>query len=279
MAASADYSVDVEGVHSGSSIRLKVETVTLFGVPLCNTGFDGAVQIVLDCVRRGGSNSIFFFNAHAVNVAHGDAEYRKALRKATYVLPDGVGVRIAAVLAGRRLRPDLNPTDLYPRLCLALQGTGVRIFLLGCEPGVAEEARRRALSEYPGLSICGARHGFFSREEEPEVIADIRKARTDVLFVGMGIPRQEKWIMRNLEATGARVALGVGALFEYHAGKAQRAPLWMRRMGLEWLGRLIPGRGAPRRLWRRYLLGNFKFLSLALVHGMRVRLRTRGILV
>ena len=151
----------------------------------------------------------------------------------------------------------------------------MKIFLLGCEPGVAEKAREQALSEYPGLSICGIHHGYLSEGDEQRVVAAIREAETDILFVGMGVPKQEKWIAKNLEATNAKVALGVGALFEYHSGKAQRAPLWMRRLGLEWLGRLIPGRGQPRRLWRRYLLGNFRFMWLALAHGIQERRRSR----
>jgi N-acetylglucosaminyldiphosphoundecaprenol N-acetyl-beta-D-mannosaminyltransferase len=219
---------------------------------------------------------IAFFNAHCVNVAHDDTEYREILKRATHVLPDGVGVRIAAALAGKRLKPDFNPTDLYPLLCRALQGTGVRLFLLGCEPGVAERARARALLDYPGLLVCGAHHGYLSDSDEQEVIAAIREAKTDLLLVGMGVPKQEKWIARNVNATGAKVAMGVGALFEYHAGKAKRAPPWMRRIGLEWLGRLIPGRGAPRRLWRRYLVGNFRFLWLAVLHAVEERRKCRG---
>jgi len=245
----------------------------MFGIPVRNIGLDDAVALIRGCVERGGSNSIFMLNAHAVNTAHSDPEYRALLRGATHVFPDGVGVRIAGALSGRRLRPDLNPTDLYPRLCRALEGTGIKMFLLGCEPGVAERARERALADHPDLAVCGAHHGYLTAEDERRVIVAIREAGTDLLLVGMGIPKQEKWIAKNLEATGAKVAMGVGALFEYHAGKARRAPVWMRRLGLEWLGRLIPGRGAPRRLWRRYLIGNFRFLWLAIVYGLRARPR------
>ena len=273
-----DTILETGGVRRGKQRRRQessIETVTLFGIPVRNIGFDDAVTLIRDCVKRGGSNRVCFFNAHGVTVADGDPEYREILRNATHVLPDGIGVRIAGMMCGRRLRPDLNPTDLYPLLCEALQGTGINMYLLGCEPGIAKKARIRLLSEYPGLSICGAHHGYLSGDDEQRVIAAIREAKTDVLLVGMGVPKQEKWMAKNLEATHAKVAMGVGALFEYHAGKARRAPLWMRRLGLEWLGRLIPGRGAPRRLWRRYLLGNFRFLWLAVKHGLRVRLGSR----
>jgi exopolysaccharide biosynthesis WecB/TagA/CpsF family protein len=149
------------------------------------------------------------------------------------------------------------------------------MFFLGGDPGIAEKARDQAQVQCPGLSICGVHHGYFSADEDDDVVATIRGARTDILLVGLGQPKQEKWIDRNLRATGAKVAMGIGALFDYHAGKTKRAPIWMRRMGLEWLGRLIPGRGEPRRLWRRYLFGNVRFLWLALVHGVQVRYESR----
>lgn len=252
-----------------------MDTITLFGVPIRNVDYDGALKVIRECVAQGGSNRIFFLNAHSVNLAHGDSEYHDILRNATHVFADGIGVRIAGLLCGRRLRPDMGPTDLYSRLCGALQGTGIRMFLLGGERGIAEKTRERALSEYPGLSICGVHHGYLCEEDERTVIDAIRETGTDILLVGMGAPKQEKWVAKNLEATQAKVAMGVGALFDYHAGKIRRAPVWMRRLGLEWLGRLIPGRGEPRRLWRRYLLGNFQFLWLALAHGVRERRRSR----
>jgi N-acetylglucosaminyldiphosphoundecaprenol N-acetyl-beta-D-mannosaminyltransferase len=251
-----------------------MDTITLFNIPIRDIGLDDAVALIRECVKQGGSNRIFFFNAHSVNVAHRDPQYRAILRSATHVLPDGIGVRIAGMMCGRRLKPDLNPTDLYPRLCEALQGTGIKMYLLGGEPGIAERARDRVLSQYPGLSICGVHHGYLSAEDEQKVIDAIREAETDILLVGMGAPKQEKWVAKNLEATNAKVAMGVGGLFDYHAGKTRRAPIWMRRLGLEWLGRLIPGRGDPRRLWRRYLLGNFRFLWLAAAHGFQQRLRS-----
>jgi exopolysaccharide biosynthesis WecB/TagA/CpsF family protein len=95
-------------------------------------------------------------------------------------------------------------------------------------------------------------------------------------FLGMGMPKQDGWVAKNLKATGVKVAIVVGALFDYWSGKRKRAPVWTRRMGLEWFGRLIPGRGEPRRLWRRYLLGNFQILWLALVHRVRERSRLRS---
>jgi N-acetylglucosaminyldiphosphoundecaprenol N-acetyl-beta-D-mannosaminyltransferase len=251
-----------------------VNAVELFGIPLRNVSLGDAVSIIARCLENESSNSVFFLNAHAVNLARDDPEYREIFRRATHVFADGIGVRIAGILAGRRLVGNVA-TDWYPHLCGLLQGTDVRIFLLGGEPGIAERARDRTLLDFPSLTICGVHHGHFPDEEGSKVIAGIREAKTDLLLVGMGMPKQERWVATNLEATGVKVAIVVGALFDYWSGKRKRAPVWMRRMGLEWFGRLIPGRGEPRRLWRRYLLGNFRFLGSALAHGIRERRMSR----
>ncbi len=169
-------------------------------------------------------------------------------------------MRIASFLHGSPLVDNVNGTDLFPRLCRALEGSGVRVFLLGAKPGVAERLKERARWLYPKLIICGAHHGYFGDDEETEIIAAIRETGTDLLLVAMGVPQQEKWVARNLPSTGAVVAIGVGALFDFYSGKLRRPPVWMQRLGLEWFGRLVQ---EPGRLWRRYLLGNFRFLWLA----------------
>ncbi len=246
-----------------------MNTIQLFGLPVWNVALDHAVTLVEECLRHGGPAAIYFVNAHCINVAQDDPEYRMILGSAAHVFADGVGMRIAGLLHGTPLIDNVNGTDLYPPLCRALEEIGARIFLLGANPGVAERLKARTERQYPNLIICGVHHGYFPDDDEPKIISAIREAGTDLLLVAMGVPRQEKWVARNLAATGARVAIGVGALFDFYSGKLRRPPAWMRRLGLEWLGRLIQ---EPARLWRRYLLGNFRFLWLAcrsaLVHRL-----------
>ena len=252
-----------------------MNTVMLFNIPIRNVSLLEGLTTIKGCLLQQNQSRIFFVNAHCVNAAQNDPEYLKILRGGTHVFADGVGMRVASLLFGRPLVDNVNGTDLYPLLCEALEGTGIRIFLLGSEPGVVEEVRRRALRQYPALAICGIHHGHFAEGDRDLVVAAIRDAGTDLLLVGMGVPRQEKWVAENLGATRAKVALGVGGLFDVYSGKVWRPPMLMRRLGLEWFGRLIPGRGEPRRLWRRYLLGNFRFLWLALRLGLRERRRSR----
>jgi N-acetylglucosaminyldiphosphoundecaprenol N-acetyl-beta-D-mannosaminyltransferase len=218
-----------------------------------------------------------FLYAHGVNVAERDPEYRAVLAKATHLFADGIGMRLASLAAGTPLLDNVNGTDLFPLLCRALQGTGIRVYCLGSMPGVTERVKERAAREYPGLAICGTYHGFFEKSsEECKVIASIRAARADLVLVGMGVPHQEKWLFTYLEETGARVGIAVGGVFDVYSGKIWRPPVWMRRLGLEWFGRLIPGLGEPRRLWKRYLVGNFVFLFHAGRWAWTVRRQLRA---
>lgn len=250
--------------------------VNLLDIPIWNVRIAEAIELLRDALCRPVQTEVFFVNAHCINVARRDDEYRRLLMNADYVFADGVGMRIAARSMGVRLVDNVNGTDLYPLLCASLEGTGTRMFLLGSAPGVAERVREYTLRNWPGLEISGVHHGYFDENEEEALIASIRRAGTDLLLVGMGVPRQEKWIARVLPATRVRVAMGVGGLFDVYSGKVWRPPMWMRRIGLEWMGRLVPGKGEPGRLWRRYLIGNVQFLVLvvrAAIKERRARLR------
>jgi N-acetylglucosaminyldiphosphoundecaprenol N-acetyl-beta-D-mannosaminyltransferase len=166
-------------------------------------------------------------------------------------------MKIAGRILGRPIRQNLNGTDLFPRLCGTLAASGRRLYLLGARPGVAEATARWAQQQFPQLQIAGTRSGYFDATEEEAVIAAIRRSGADVLLVAMGVPAQDLWLRRHLKATGARVGIGVGGLFDFYGGRIPRAPLWLREIGGEWVYRLIQ---EPRRMWRRYLIGNFTFL-------------------
>lgn len=231
--------------------------VFLFGIPITNCSVDAAVERILVCLEKPELHTIFFVNAHCVNLSRGDMDYYTILNRATFVFGDGAGMRLAGAVLGQPLVENVNGTDLYPRLCERLRGRGTRLFLLGAAPGVAERMKAEAERHYPGIQIAGTQHGFFNPEENESVVQAIRASHAELLLVAMGVPAQEQWIATHAARTGVRVALGVGGLFNFYSGKIPRAPLGMRRMGLEWLHRLWM---EPRRLWRRYLVGNMQFL-------------------
>jgi exopolysaccharide biosynthesis WecB/TagA/CpsF family protein len=129
------------------------------------------------------------------------------------------------------------------------------VFLMGAEPGVAEHAAEIFRDQIPSLQVAGVHHGFPRADDD--VVTTIRDADADLLMVAMGNPLQEKWLLRNLGRTGARMGVGVGAFFDFTTGTQRRAPGWLNRIGLEWVFRLLHD---PKRMWRRYVIGNPLFL-------------------
>jgi N-acetylglucosaminyldiphosphoundecaprenol N-acetyl-beta-D-mannosaminyltransferase len=208
---------------------------------------------------------VAFVNPDCVNIARRDSRYRAILNGAALVLADGIGMRLAGRLLSRPFPENVNGTDLFPRLCERLAVEGSSIYLLGARPGVAAEVAAWAGERHPGLHIAGWRDGYFDDAESPAVAAAIRAAQPDVLLVAMGAPLQEEWVATYGKATGARVAIGVGGLFDFYGGRIVRAPLWLRELGMEWIWRLLQ---EPGRMWRRYLVGNFFFMGAVLLQRL-----------
>lgn len=214
-----------------------------------------------DLVRRGERCVVANANVHALNLAWKLEWFRRFLNQSALVFCDGYGVVVAARLLGNRLRNRTTYADLMGSLAAMARAHGFTLFFLGAPPGIAERAAQRLRARCPGVRIAGARHGYFdktpgSRENE-QVIAAINSCRPDILIVGFGMPLQERWLADNLARLDARVVMPAGAVFDYLSGSVRRPPRWMTQSGLEWLGRLLI---EPRRLWRRYLIGNPLFL-------------------
>ena len=226
----------------------------IFDVPIAALTYDEAEQRIRGMITSGRPHQLVLANAHTLNLAFRDPTYRKVLQDASLVLRDGVGVELAARYAGRPLRENFVGTDFVPKLLVSLADLGPRVFLYGAAPGIAAGAAQTLEARCPQLRIVGVEHGY---GEDVEVLAGIRAARPDVLLVALGNPQQEDWIARHLDALPVGVAIGVGALFDFLSGNVTRAPLWMRRWRCEWLFRLGV---EPRRLFRRYVVGNPKFL-------------------
>jgi exopolysaccharide biosynthesis WecB/TagA/CpsF family protein len=201
-----------------------------------------------------------FVNADCMNKCFADDEYHQTLRNMDSVYADGIGIRLAAQMFGNGVKDNINGTDLFPLLCERLSGTSHEIFLLGAKKGVAESTAKNMQRQYPGLKIAGYQHGYFTKEETARVINDINVSGANVLLVAMGAPRQEEWIANNRHALNPNILMGVGGLFDFYSGRISRAPVWLREVGLEWFWRLLQ---EPRRMWRRYVIGNPLFLYRA----------------
>ena len=230
----------------------------ILGVRVHNLTMAGTVERILGWLDGDAPRQVAFVNADCLNRCRADVEYRGVLNMAHLTLADGSGARLAGRILGQPIRENVNGTDLFPQLCGALEGTAHGVFLLGGRPGVAEGVRDWIRRHHPAVRVAGLRHGYFSAEEEAAVAAEVGASGASLLLVALGAPRQDLWIRRHLAATGTRVAIGVGGLFDFYSGRIPRAPMWMRELGLEWIYRFLQ---EPGRMWKRYWVGNFVFLT------------------
>ena len=206
-----------------------------------------------------------YVNAHAINLAQSDDAFRTALRQADIVFCDGFGVRLGAKLLGYPLPERFTLPDWIEDLARLFAQNQYSMFFLGGRPGVAEQAKCKLEHLVPNLQI-EAQHGYFESDETEAIVARINAARPQLLLVGMGMPMQELWVQANAHLLTAHVIITVGALFDYMAGAVPRGPRWLTDHGLEWLSRLW---FEPKRLWRRYILGNPQFVWLVAKQWIR----------
>jgi N-acetylglucosaminyldiphosphoundecaprenol N-acetyl-beta-D-mannosaminyltransferase len=233
-------------------------TVEVFGIPLDNVTMAEARDTILGWLNDASCRQVCFVNADCANIAYRDKEYLSVLQEADYCLADGIGLKLAGKIFRQEIRENVNGTDLFPLLCERLAATDRRVFLLGARPGVPEGVQEWIRNRFPLLDVCGVQHGYFGPQEEEGVIERIRDSGANLVLVAFGAPKQDLWIHEHMKEMGANVAIGVGGLFDFYSGRIPRAPLWMRKMGMEWVYRLVQ---EPGRLWKRYLIGNGLFLA------------------
>jgi N-acetylglucosaminyldiphosphoundecaprenol N-acetyl-beta-D-mannosaminyltransferase len=246
----------------GSFAKMSVlprSTIDVLGIRVDSISRRGLIRSVEDFVASGSRSRVMYANAHVLNVAYHDSDLRRILNQADLVYCDGAGVKVGTRLLGYHLPERMTGADWIHDLCQACQETGMTLYLLGGEPGVAAAAAKVLTAHYPGLSVVGTHHGHYDHDgpENGAVIAEINALHPDILLVGFGTPLQEKWIDRHFERLQVPVVWAVGALVDFVTAKKPRAPHWMLDHGLEWLYRLW---SEPGRLWKRYVVGNPVFI-------------------
>jgi N-acetylglucosaminyldiphosphoundecaprenol N-acetyl-beta-D-mannosaminyltransferase len=216
---------------------------------------------IVRLLRGGRLGLVLNVNAHCLNLCYRDRALRDSLNGADVVFCDGVGVVLAARILGGRIPARITYAAWIWQLADFAAAEGLSLYFLGARPGVAQEAARRLRERFPGLRIVGVRHGYFDHSagsaENEAVLEEINAAAPDILLVGLGMPLQERWLTENRQRLDAGVALSCGAVFDYTSRRVSRGPRLLTEGGFEWLARLLR---EPRRLWRRYLLGNPLFL-------------------
>ncbi|MDX2064241.1 MAG: WecB/TagA/CpsF family glycosyltransferase [Fimbriimonadaceae bacterium] len=233
--------------------------VDILGVPVDNVTMDETMARLEAFVASKRAHFVITADAAGVVQAQSDESYRQLYFEADLVTPDSAGILWAAKRFGSPIPGRVSGVDLVERVCSLSADKGYAIFFLGAAPGVAELAAERMQLKYPGCNIVGTRNGFFPPESDDVVAAEIAALRPDFLFVAMGIPRQEKFILATRDVVQAKVAMGVGGTFDVFSGRVRRAPVWMQRLKLEWLWRVLQN---PSKLGKVALLPKFVMLVL-----------------
>jgi N-acetylglucosaminyldiphosphoundecaprenol N-acetyl-beta-D-mannosaminyltransferase len=234
-------------------------TSNLFGLDIETAPPADLLRRIIGFAERREHRRVSYVNAHVLNESFGDDELRCALQRSDLVYCDGYGVRLAAKTIGIPVPHRMTGADWIWGVASLCEAGGRSLYLLGSDTGAAHEAAATLKRWYPRLNVCGAHHGYFQigTPHSERVVEHIAEVKPDVLLVGMGTPLQELWVDHYFDKLDAHVVWTVGALFDYVSGRVKRAPHWMADHGLEWIFRLGI---EPRRMWRRYLLGNPMFL-------------------
>jgi N-acetylglucosaminyldiphosphoundecaprenol N-acetyl-beta-D-mannosaminyltransferase len=249
----------VDGGEPGLRRRIGDE-VHLMGVRFDRLDRSRAIEILTSAFGRQRALKTYIVNAHTLNLAWTDRRFREVLNRADILLNDGSGVKLASRLAGKPFPDNLVGTDLTPQLCSIAAEQGVGVFLLGGAPGVPELAAEGLRKLVPRVIVSGLHHGFFRQEDKQRVIDAINASGAGILLVAFGNPLQENWIHQNAAHLRCDLCIAVGGLFDHWSGRLRRAPLWMRKMGIEWVQILLQ---QPSKC-RRYLLGNPLFVARAI---------------
>lgn len=244
------------------SSKLK-HSVAVMGLPLANVTADEAVEQIESLILSGGTHQVATANLDFWLNSLNDVHLHRVIAGCSLVLPDGMPLVWISRLLGKPLKERVSGVDLVPQLAKLSAKNGYGIYFLGGRPGVAERATKALQEKYPGVNIVGHHApplADLERMDHGDALDRIRAAKPDILLVAFGNPKQEKWIRMHAKRSGVPVSIGIGGSMDMLVGDVQRAPIWMQRSGLEWLGRCLQ---EPARLLPRYVR-NFSGLALKL---------------
>ena len=239
--------------------------VSFFGISIDNLSMQEAIFEIEKLIRQKKTSVVVTPNVQHINIIQKDEEFKKIYQEASLVLSDSIPLIWASKIIGLPIKERVAGSDLFPAFCQVASKKNYKIFLLGAELGIAKKVATILKQRNPGLAIVGTYSPPFGFEhnqtENEKIIKRINESHPDVLFLGLGTPKQEKWCYAHKNQISVPVIICVGASFDFIAGKSRRAPLWMQRCGLEWLHRFSK---EPRRLWKRYVFGNSIFIWLVI---------------
>lgn len=224
------------------------EHISLFGVRVDAVTMTEATALAAEFINCRQTHLIVTVNTEMVMLARQDHDLKHIINNAALAVPDGAGIVWAARRFGRPLPERVAGFDLVMHLLALAPQRGYKLFFLGGAPGVAEAAAAAACSLFPGLIIVGTHHGYFSADQDGQIVKQIAASQADILLAALGVPKQEKWLWNNMAHLPVPLLMGVGGTFDVLAGVAKRAPMWMQRVGLEWFYRLLKEPWRARRM-------------------------------
>jgi N-acetylglucosaminyldiphosphoundecaprenol N-acetyl-beta-D-mannosaminyltransferase len=251
--------------------ELRIERTNVLGVGISAINLPLALETLDAWIKRKHRTYVCITGVHGVMESQADPELRKIHNQAGLVTPDGMPMVWMSRLAGHQHVDRVYGPDLMLAVCEASAHKGYRHYFYGGNEGVPELLRDKLREKFPGLRVVGTYSPPFrplTPEEDAAIVAQINAAQPDIIWVGLSTPKQERWMAAHLGQVQASVMIGVGAAFDFHAGLKQQAPRWMQRSGMEWFFRMV---SEPRRLARRYLQNNPRFVMAVLMQLLGLR--------
>jgi len=249
---------------------MTLEPIDILGVQVHPLTTPELNQWITDIIDRNGRAQVLNVNVHGLNLAHKHDWLRDSLNEAEIVFCDGAGIILGARILGEYIPERITYIEWIWPLAELAEKKGYSFYFLGAKPGIAQAAAEYLLERHPKLKFVGIQDGYFNKTaghpENEATIQHINQAHPNFLVLGMGMPIQEQWLHDNWDRLDVNIGLTGGGIFDLLSGDLKRPPSWMNNHSLEWLGRLFI---APKKLWRRYLIGNPVFLARV----MRERLR------
>lgn len=231
----------------------------VMGCPVDALTLEETLEKIDRFIADGKPRQHVVINAAKLVEAHRNPELRRVLANCDLINADGMPIVWAAKLLGIPVTERITGCDLMEYLVERSASKDHRVYFFGAEPDIVREVAEIYAARYPGLNVAGYHHGFFKNDEEEVVFQQIAECRPDILFAALPSPRKEYLLSRLTQKTSIPFSMGVGGSFDVVAGKVRRAPVWMQNLGLEWVVRLVQ---EPKRMWRRYLIGNPQFAWL-----------------
>lgn len=247
------------------------DTVDILGIPIVRWTERETIDALLamakdaEAGRARPPRFVTYANPHCLNLSRKDPAYREALRSADVVYADGAGTVWASRALGHPCPERVTASDFLKDFVKRAEGEGVSFFLLGGHPGTAERMAEGLKALAPGLRIAGTQHGFISEADDEAVIARVNASKPSILLLGMSVPKQEIWLAKHRNRLKVPLLWCVGGAFDFYSGRTRRAPPWVVRIHMEWFYRFLQ---EPGRMWKRYFIGNFTFISR--VYGQKL---------